>query len=339
MKNGKQIKLEDLASRLNVSKVTISKALRNHPDISAETIRKVKQLADELGYIPNYMARNLSSRKSRTIGLVVPKIAHAFFSTMIEAVYDAAFEENYEILLMVSQENGEREKKHIQTLLAMRIDGLIISISEKTKDVSVFENLKNMNVPLVFVDRTPQMENLNTVIIDDRKSAYKGVEFAIKRGFKNIGHLAGFGNTNIGRERRLGFEDAMRDYNLPINHNWVVEGGFAERDGYFGFMKMTERGSLPDYIFASTFPVALGAKSAAKKLGINIPGDIELICFSSDVYDYQSPQFDIIFQPADLLGKEAVKLMLKKINPDNEEFDNPERIVLETTIVPRLPLG
>ena len=106
--------------KLNVSAVTVSKALRGHPDILPETTEKVKELADKLGYIPNYMAKNLSARRSNTIGLVVPKIAHLFFASVIESVFDTAFENNYETVLTVSQELAERERKHVLSMLSMR---------------------------------------------------------------------------------------------------------------------------------------------------------------------------------------------------------------------------
>ena len=122
-------KLEDLAKILGVSKVTISKALRDHSDISDETKIKVKQLAESLGYRPNLNARNLSARQSNIIGIVVPKIAHFFFGSVIEAIYDSAFEKKYESVITVSQEIATRERQHIDSLLSMRIDGRIVSIT------------------------------------------------------------------------------------------------------------------------------------------------------------------------------------------------------------------
>src|SRR3972149_3947221 len=174
------IKLEDLAKKLKVSKVTISKALRNHPDISPLTIKRVKDLADKLGYVPNYMAKNLSARKSNTIGLVIPKIAHLFFASVIESIYDTAFENNYETLLTVSQEQEEREKKHILTLLSMRVDGLIISITQETKDLAIFKRIKQLKVPIIFIDRVPDLQDVSSVTVDDKEGAFSAVEYAVK---------------------------------------------------------------------------------------------------------------------------------------------------------------
>ena len=155
MKRVPHIRLEDIAKQLDVSRVTVSKALRGHPDISSEMTKRVRKVADDLGYSPNIIARSLSARRSNMIGLVVPKIAHFFFGAVIESVYNAAFEHNIETILTVSQENAERERKHLQTLVSMRVDGIIISISQETRDVEIFRWIKQMGIPLLFLDRRP----------------------------------------------------------------------------------------------------------------------------------------------------------------------------------------
>ena len=173
MEKSIHITLDDIAKRLNVSKVTVSKALRGHPDISKETTQLVKKVAEELGYTPNYMARNLSSRHSNTIGVVIPKIAHFFFSAVIESIYDAAFYNNYEIILTVSQESEDRQTKHIESLLAMRVDGLIISITQQTRDLSIFEKVKRQGIPLTFIDRILDIPNTSSVTVDDRGGRFR----------------------------------------------------------------------------------------------------------------------------------------------------------------------
>ena len=139
MKIKKNITLADIAKKLKVSKVTVSKALRNHPDISEAKKSQVRETALKLGYIPNFMARNLSSRKSYTIGLVVPKVTGDFFPNIINQIYQSAYNFGYEVILAVSQESQEHEIKHIQTLLAMCVDGLLVSITGETTDSKIFK--------------------------------------------------------------------------------------------------------------------------------------------------------------------------------------------------------
>lgn len=328
------VTLVDIAKKFNVSTVTVSKALRDHPDISDKTKKLIKQAAQEMGYSPNLVARNLSSRKSNTIGLVVPKIAHYFFGSIIEHIYNIAFEYNYEILLMVSQENADLEKKQIQTLLSMKVDGIIISISQETKEYRIFDVVKGRGVPLVFLDRTPDIKNVNTVTVDDYGGAYKAVDYAIKLGYKKIGHFAGSSNINIGRLRCNGFYDAMKDNNLDVNSEWIIEDGFDEISGYNSFMKLYDADNLPDFIFTVTYPVALGIYKAAYETGINIPYDVDLICFgNAQMQKLLSPALSCVDQPTDLLAEQSMDLLLKNIN--NNDIRTTERKLIDTNLIIR----
>lgn len=330
----KSVTLSDIAKKLNVSTVTVSKALRGHPDISPQTTKVIRNLAEEMGYSPNFMARNLSARKSQMIGLVVPKIAHFFFGSIIESIYDYAFKNNYEIILTVSQENAEREKKHIQTLMSMRVDGIIISISQETQDYEIFETVRKRDIPLVFIDRIPQIQNINTVSVDDRGGAYKAISHAIKLGYRNIGHFAGYPEINIGKQRYLGFEDAMNHFGVPINPEWVLHGGFGEKYGYDAFMQLYNKNNLPDLIFTVTYPVALGVYMAAREVNLRIPEDIDVICFgNAKVQNFLSPQLSCVDQPTDQIANKSMEILLENINsPD--EFE-PRNIQIDTDLILR----
>lgn len=331
-KRVRHVKLEDLAKRLKVSKVTISKALRGHPDISPETTSRVKELAEKMGYIPNFMAKNLSSRKSNIIGLVVPKIAHMFFASVIETVYDTAFKNNYETVLTVSQEQADRERKHILSLLSMRVDGLIVSITQETRDLTIFKRVMQQNIPLVFVDRVPNLEGVSSVTVDDRGGAKAAVINAIRKGYKKIAHIGGYSHINIGKARCEGFLAAMNEYGMPVNLGWIVEGGFSEEDGYNGFMKIYDKNNYPEFILAVTYPVALGIYNAVTELGLRIPQDIEVTCFGKNSFDRFIPSiFNFVDQPTIELGREAVNLILKQIN-DPKDY-TPQNVEFKTSLI------
>ncbi len=330
----RQITLNDIAAKLNVSAVTISKALRGHPDISKETTKLVKKVAAELGYSPNFMARNLSSRKSNTIGVVIPKIAHHFFSSIIEHIYNYAFEHNYEIILTVSQENAERERKHLQTLLSMRVDGIIISITQETSDPSIFEMVKSRGVPLVHMDRIPITENTNTVIVDDRGGAIKAIQYAIDLGYRKIAHFAGIPSINIGMERLNGYKDALVKNGIEVNENWILQGDFGENSGYNSFMKLYNENNLPELIFTVTYPVALGVYMAAREVGIRIPQDIDIICFgNSEVQQFLFPPLSCVNQHTDKLAAKSMEVMIENIE-NKDEFE-PKHIVIDTDLILR----
>lgn len=332
VKKGFQIKLSDIAKKLDVSSVTVSKALRGHPDISTETVKKVKAIAKELGYVPNFMARNLSSKNSKMIGVIVPKIVHFFFSTVIESIYDAAFENGYEILLTVSQENPEREILHIQSLLSMRVDGLIISVTENTIDYTIFDTIRKMGLPITFIDRIIPLKEFNSIVTDDYVGAVLATEQAIKVGYSKLGTIGGYQHTNIGRDRLKGFKDTLKKHKLSIYPEKIVLGGFGEIDGYKGFMKLYSSGNLPEFILAVSFPVALGIYKAAQELGLKIPRDFDIICFGNGgVNQFLSPKMTIVDQPASTLGRAAVELTLENIR--NAEFFQPKHIKLPATLI------
>ncbi|MGE5497649.1 MAG: LacI family DNA-binding transcriptional regulator [Syntrophothermus sp.] len=330
----KHITLNDIAQKLNVSAVTVSKALRGHPDISPETTKLIKQTADEVGYTPNLLARNLSSRRSNMIGIIVPKIAHYFFSSIIEHIYNYAFENNYEIILTVSQENAERELKHIQTLMSMRVDGIIISITQETKDLEIFETVKSRGVPLVFMDRTPDIEGINRVTVDDRGGAYKAAEHIIKLGYKNVAHFTGNTGINIGRERLEGFTSAMHDYGVPVNEDWIMRGDFSEKGGYDSFMKLYNEKNLPEIIFTATYPMALGVYMAAQEVGIKIPQQVDVICFGdAQMQRFLTPKLSCVNQPTKDLAVNSMQLLLENI--ENKDDFTPRSVIIDTELILR----
>ncbi len=331
MTKQKQITLADIAQELHVSKVTVSKALRDHPDIGTEMKKKVRLTAEQLGYVPNFMARNLSARRSNTIGLVVPKIAHHFFASTIEAIYATAYTHNYDVILTVSQENEIHEKKHIQTLLAMRVDGLLVSLSEQTKDMTIFETVRQRGVPLVFFDRAPQSKNFSVVTSDDEGGAYKLVRQLIEAGHTRIAHLAGYRHTSIGANRRAGYERALAESGIELSPEFIIEGGFGEQDGYRGLMRLFENKIKPQAVFAVTYPVALGVLLAANDLGLKIPEDLDLVSFGGSNYNrFLKPSLTFVDQPTKELGKAATELLLSEIkNPDQA----PKQMALATQLI------
>jgi LacI family transcriptional regulator len=330
MKRRSHITLKDIARRLKVSSVTVSKALRGHPDISEETASRVRLAAKKLGYSPNIIARSLSSHRSGMIGLVVPKIAHFFFGSVIEGVYNMAFQNSYETILTVSQENPERERKHLLTLVSMRVDGIIISISQATRDLEIVKKIHKMGIPVLFLDRRPEppLPGFCSVTVDDRGGAFKAVEQAITVGYRQIACIGGNTHINIGRNRLLGFRTAMERYGVPVRKEWIINGGFDKSTGYDGFMQLYNSKRLPEFIFAMTYPIALGIYEAAKELGLRIPRDIDLISFGdSDVGRVISPALSCVAQPSHESGEKAVELMLKMIA-------HPERLQQQDLVLP-----
>jgi len=276
--------------------------------------------------------RNQTSRQFKTIGLVVPKIAHHFFASAIETIYLTAQDNNYEIIMTVSQEKAENEVKHLKTLLSMQVDGLLISITEQTKDITIFESLKERGIPLVFFDRVIEGLGFSTVTAADEKGSYDAIHKIIKSGYTKIAHLAGYSYTNIGKNRLNGFKKAMQDNSLDVNKSWIIETGFSESDGYKGFLKLFRSGTLPEVIFTVTYPVALGALLAAQEAGISVPDDIQILSFGGSIYNrFITPSISYIEQPSEEIGKKATELLISEIkSPDMRE---KQQIIIPTELV------
>ena len=340
MKNTRKINtlatLDDIAQRVKVSRVTVSKALRGHPDISDKTARLVRKVAEEIGYRPNIIARSLSARRSNMIGLVVPKIAHFFFGSVIEGIYNAAFSNNYETILTVSQENPDRERRHLQTLVSMRVDGIIISVSQGTRDLEIFQWIRKLGVPLLFVDRrpTPAPEGFSSVLVDDKGGTFKAIVHAINIGYRKIACIGGDTRINIGKERTAGFEAAMKAHGLAVEKKWVIGGGFSKEAGYDAVLKLHAERQLPELIFAMTYPVALGIYEAVKELGLSMPEDVDVISFGdSDVSRVISPALSCVRQPSYELGLKGVEVMLNILA--HPESTKEQHLVLPADLVVR----
>jgi len=331
-KRNKPITISDIAAKLNVSKVTVSKALRDHPDISVLRTKEIKEVASQFGYIPNLAARNLSAKKTNTIGVIVPAIANSFFANISESIYNCAFKKNYNIILAVSQEDSLKERKHLETMLSMKVDGIIISVVEHSENKDMFERIKNSEIPILFFDRTIDNMQFSSVTLANKTGAFVAVEKAIANGYKKIGHIAGWQDSNIGKDRYLGYKQALRKNKLKLNPDWVVFTGFGKKSGYNSFMKMYEEKNLPEILFAVTFPVALGIQEAAKKVGVSIPNDLDIICFGdSELNEYLNPSISCVTHNTSYFAEQAFNLILKQI--ESSELLVNEHLEIETELL------
>ncbi len=308
----KKVRLVDIADRLGLTKVSVSKALRDHSDISAETRALVKKTALEMGYTPNLVARSLSSHRSHTLGVVVPKIAHTFFSSVIEAVQEEATRRGYGIVLAVSSEKAALERQHIERLLSMRVDGLLVSVSAEAPDLDIYARVRQMGVPLVFFDRNIGGLGFGSVTVDDRAAARQAVEHAIGLGHRDIVHIAGTDAVGIGRERRAGYEDALRAHGIPVREELIVKGGFDAWYGYRATRDLLARGVEPRAVFAVTQPVGIGVHGALVEAGL--AGSVYLVSFGDEVISAFAPISNAyVRQPTREMGLRAVAMLVEQV--------------------------
>jgi LacI family transcriptional regulator len=308
------IRQSDIAKELNISRVSVSKALRDHPDISPAMKKKILEVANRLGYVPNLIARQLNSRRTFTLGIVVPDLENSFFSYITDSMIDYATEHNYFVILTVSREKEIHEKRNIDNLIGLRVDGLLVCLSQETTDREVFSKVKKMNIPLVFFDRAFDNLKFSRVVFNDRLGAENSLNRIIQEGYTKIAKFAGYSNTNIGKDRLEGFKEALLKNKIPVRTDWIIEGGFEVKDGYESFKKLNKLGNLPEIIFTVNDRVALGAYKAAKEAGLRIPEDIGIFGFGfSEITDFFDPQLTLINQDPRRLGYEACKLLIDEI--------------------------
>lgn len=309
----------DIAKKLNVSRVTVSKALRDHPDISPSMKKKVLSTADKMGYVPNLIAMQLNSGKTSTIGIVVPDLENSFFSYVVDSMIDYATENDYRVIMTVSREKENVEIQNIENLIGMRVDGLLVCNSQETKDTSVFKQIKKMKIPLVFFDRVVSHHGFSSVVFDDRKGASTALDTIIGSGYKNIAHFAGYKSINIGKERLNAYSSSLTEHGIKVRDEWIIEGGYELHDGKNAFRKLLSLDSFPEVIFAVNDRVALGAYMAAREAGLRIPEDIGIMGYGfSETTDIFSPPMAVINQDPRRMGQMAAELLIKEINSDKK---------------------
>jgi LacI family transcriptional regulator len=322
------IRQSDIARELNISRVTVSKALRDHPDISAAMKKKVAEVARKMGYVPNQIARNLNSRRTFTIGIVIPDLENSFFSYVVDSMIDYATEHNFHVILTVSREKQNIERQNIENLIGMRVDGLLVCLSQETGNRQVFKVVEKMKTPLVFFDRAFPDMKFSSVVFNDKPGAANALNHIIREGYKKIGMFAGYSEINIGKERLDGFLETLSRSRINVRKEWIIEGGYEMKDGYDSFKQLNINGPMPEIIFTVNDRVALGAYKAAKEAGLSIPEDIGIFGYGfSEITDFFDPQLTIINQDPRKMGFEACRLLINEI--ENEAKRGKNKILID----------
>ncbi len=324
-----------MAKHLNVAPSTISKALRDYPDISDEKKKDIRKLAKKTGYLPNSVAQSLQSGKTKTIGVIVPEIKHDFFSSVLDGVEDIAFKAGYSIFVCKSNEDYIREIINTRTLLSYSVAGIIVSISQNTKNVKHFIDVQSRKIPLVFFDRVSNSIKANKVIVNDEHGAYTAVKHLIKSGYKRIAHLAGPKYLDMSKKRFKGYKSALQKAGFPFVEDYVIYGGFDEEDGVRGFKQLMKLKPIPDALFCVNDPVAMGVFMQCKKNKIRIPKDLAIVGFSDNpIVSLINPPLTTISQPAYEMGTIAAKMLLDEIQDKKGDY-KPKVIKLKTKLVVR----
>lgn len=335
----KRVTLRNIADALNISMMTVSRALNNSPNVDEKTRKTVLKTARELGYFPNHIAKSLVVAKTQTIGVVVPEITHSFFPDAIRGIEEIVYESGYNIMLTHSAEDADREVSAIETLASRRVDGILASVAQSDTEYKIYRQVIGMGLHVVFFDRCVYNIGASCVSINDEESAFKITEHLIKHKFKKIAHLRGPLSISIAKERLNGFKKALKKYNITYNKKLVVESGFHEDGGYRAMKQLLEmsRDSRPDAVVAVNDPAAFGAMKAIWEKKLRIPQDIAIVGFSDDIRAELMPTpLTTVRQPGYEVGKAAAQKLISHIENRKESVKN---LTVKTELVIRESCG
>jgi len=330
MNKKRPISLKDLAIELGVSISTVSRALKNNDEISPQMKERVKNLARKRNYRPNPFAMSLLKNSPRIIGIIVPDIVTHFYSSIISGINDVARENGYSAIITSSYEQFEQEKKCLEDLVNIRVEGVIACLSQETTDYSHFDALFDQNIPLVFFDRVCLPDKFSSVITDNVESAQNATNHFLRTGSKRVAFIGGGNHLEIVRQRKHGYLQALRENKIPIEKELVFCKKIGYDEGYEGALYLLSLPDPPDALLAMNDALAFGAMRAIKDLNLRIPKDVSLIGYTDEEHsNYVEPALTAVTHQTYKIGESACKLLLKQLNKNDAK---PEQIVIPTLL-------
>lgn len=327
--------LKSLAEQLNLSIATVSRALRDSHEASEATKQRVRALATALNYEPNAYASSLRRNLSKTIGVVIPKVANHFFALAINGIEEVARQSGYHVLIYLTHDDYAREVAIVQHLKGGRVDGLLMSVASGTEDFAHLKNLQKTNIPMVFFDRVCAEVATANVTTNDYESGYQATEHLLRAGCRHIAHLLISNNLSIGRNRLQGYLDALHAHGLPPDPGLIMNGVTDNEQNVALIRELLRARPEIDGVFASVERLAISTYHVCKELGRRIPEDVKIIGFSNlEAAALLDPPLSTITQPAYDIGREATKILLRAVEKKKPVLPN-QSLVLESTLFER----
>ncbi|MGF1556234.1 LacI family DNA-binding transcriptional regulator [Paucihalobacter sp.] len=319
--------LKELATILNVSVSTVSKALNDSPEIGEDTKARVKKLAKELNYQPNRLAQQLKSNASKTIGVIVPNIVNPFFAEALHGIESYASKHQYDIIITLSNEFFDKEARAINMLARGSVDGFIIAVareSQMTKNSSHFQSILNNQIPLVMFDRVMDNLNCEKVVVDDYQSVYKATTKLIDNGRKHILLLSNIADLSVGKLRTKGYQEAMEAHQLDV----AILDLNQESDIDTHIKNYLQQHPETDAVVSIDHLTGIVALNMAQMLGKKVPRDFEVVGFGyTETQLLVNSQIAVIRQKGEAIGHKTVELLL-------EQIANKSNSAKETIVIP-----
>lgn len=332
-----KLTLKKISKELDVSISTVSKALRDSPEISEETKQKIKAFASLYNYKPNNIALSLKNRKTKTLGVIIPEIVHYFFTTVIRGIEQVANERGYNVIIGVSNESFDKEVINIQMLANGSIDGFILAVSTETQKLKDFHHITetiNQGMPVVMFDRTVKGIDCDKVVVDDVHAAREAVLKLLDSGCDNIGIITTQDHVNVGNLRTTGYLNALALRNKRTNERFILKLNDAlNKDNQMEALEATILEFLksqPDLegLFAVNEKYAIIAMKCAHSLGKSIPEDFQVIGFTDGVLSkYATPPLSTVSQHGEQMGQEAAHLLIDRLEQDHMDAPYQTKVV------------
>ncbi|GAC1667250.1 MAG: LacI family DNA-binding transcriptional regulator [Candidatus Acidiferrum sp.] len=327
------VTLLDIAKDLDVSVVTVSKALRNKGKISASTRKRVLKRAKELNYQPNWIARSLVTRRTYTIGLLLPDFTHPFFAEIAKSVAETIRPHGYHVIISYFEEDAALERSEAESLLARRVDGLIVASVQSPEHLDLFEQFKLRNTPFVLIDRPLAGVRASYVGVDNEAIGKLATTHLFERGCRRIAHLRG-PSIGLAAARLNGYRAALEKHKLTSPANYIVEAGFQDHTGYEAMRKLLKANPIPDGVFCYNDPLAIGAMKAILEAGLKIPQDIAIVGAGNVHYsDVLTVPLTTVDQGTSQIGRRAAELLLEQI--EAKRAVRPNKVLIAPKLVLR----
>ena len=327
-----KVTIKTIAKELGVSTSTVSKALKDSHEISKETKERIQAYANHYNYKPNTLALQLRNQKTKLIGVILPKIVHHFFSTVISGIEEGANDKGYHIMVCFSNESYKKEVETLKLLSNGSVDGLIVSIASETlknKDFKHFEDLVSEEIPLILFDRVVDDINCDKVIVDDVGAGYKATKYLLQNNRKKIALITTPKHVTVGALRRQGYEKALIEEYIKTDANLIVE--IDENESITKQIETVFSQDI-DSVFAVNEIYAAKAMKIAKNKGLNVPNDVSVIGFTDGlISEYSSPSITTIAQHGFTMGRQAVELLIERIEKESEIY-KPRKIVISSDL-------
>ncbi|WBL26856.1 LacI family DNA-binding transcriptional regulator [Zunongwangia sp. HGR-M22] len=332
-----KLTLKQIARELDVSISTVSKSLRDSPEIGEDTRKKVQAFAKLYNYKPNNIALSLKNRKTKTIGVVIPEIIHHFFTTVISGIEHVANERGYSVIICLSDNSFDKEVLNMEMLANGSIDGFIVSVAKETMQKEDYHHLTevvNQGMPLVLFDRSVEQIPSDKVIIDDIKGAKKAVQCLIDKGAKNIGIISTVDYISVGKLRTQGYTDALKENGFDVIERNIlkIENMEEVEQEISAFIK---EGDF-DALFAVNEHFAADAVRAVQEKGQKVPDDVQVIGFTDGELSKRFiPSLTTISQHGSRMGEEAARLLIEKLEKSPNEEESYKTIIVDTGLIER----